>query len=143
MNRMQKMAWWMVGSISTGTVVSVIAFALLYIKIGLPRAYAGFAFMAIAGFGGLGPVIFKKDKGKIVFDERGKLIKERAALAAFAASYLFTGLACMIPFFVLGPKATVSVIWLPNIWFGTFLTAFFVQSIAILVQYSVGGKNHE
>lgn len=143
MNRIQKMAWWVVGSISTGTVVSVIAFSLLYINIGLPRAYAGFAFMAIAGFGGLGPVIFKKDKGKIVFDERDKLIKERAALAALAASYLFTGLTCMIPFFVLGPKATVSVIWLPNIWFGTFLTAFFVQSIAILIQYGWRDKKNE
>jgi hypothetical protein len=143
MNGVQKTAWWMVGSISTGMLAGIIAFALLYIKVGLPRAYAGFAFMAIAGLGGLAPGIFRKDKSKVAMDERDKLIKERAALAAFTASYLFTGLVCMIPFFILGPKAMVSVIWLPSIWFGTFLIAFFVRSVAILIQYGLGGSHNE
>jgi len=49
----------------------------------------------------------------------------------------------MIPFSILGPKATISVIWLPNIFMGTGLSLFFVTSVAILVQYGLGGKDGE
>ncbi|MCH7557158.1 MAG: hypothetical protein IIB56_06840 [Planctomycetes bacterium] len=140
MNRAQKTAWLLVITISAGFVLSCIAVVILYIKSGMPTALAGFAFMAIAAFGGLGPLIFKKDKGNITFDERDKSIKKRAALAGFGTSYLFVCLACMIPFFILGPKTSISVIWLPNIWAGTFLTAFFVHSVAILIQYGRADK---
>jgi len=109
----------------------------------MPKAIAGLAFMGIAGLGGFSPLIFRKDKGKVTFDERDKLIKRRAALAGFAASYLFVGLACMIPFSVLGPKASVSVVWLPNIFAGAALSAFFVTSIAILIQYGWRDKDNE
>ena len=70
-------------------------------------------------------MIFRKDKGKVIFDERDRLIKERAKLAGFTAAFLFAGLACMIPFFILGPDRAISVIWLPNIWGGTFLIVLF------------------
>ncbi len=143
MNRAQKIAWLLVITISAGFVLSCIAVVILYIKSGMPTALAGFAFMAVAAFGGLGPSIFKKDKGNVTFDERDKLIKEKAKLAGFTASFLFAGLACMIPFFIFGPKASISVSWLPNIWAGTFLTAFFVHSVAVLVQYGREEKCHE
>jgi hypothetical protein len=107
----------------------------------MPRALGGLGFMGIAGLGGLSILIFRKDKGKVTFDERDRIIKERAALLGFTASFLFVGLACMIPFLILGSEASISVIWLPQIWGGTFLTSFFVHSVAILVQYGWGGKN--
>ncbi|UCE99945.1 MAG: DUF2178 domain-containing protein [Planctomycetota bacterium] len=143
MNRLQKIAWSVVITISAGFVVSCIAVAILYVKVGMPKAVAGFALIGIAGLGGLGPLIFKKDKGKVSFDERDRQIKEKAALGGFAAAFLFAGLACMIPFFILGPKASISVTWLPNIWMGTFLTAFFVYSAAILIQYGWKGGDNE
>lgn len=143
MNRAQKTAWLLVITISAGFVLSCIAVVILYIKSGMPTALAGFMFMAVAAFGGLGPSIFKKDKGSVTFDERDKLIKRRAALACFGTSYLFVGLACMIPFFILGSKASISVIWLPNIWMGTFMIAFFVHSVAILIQYGRADKGEQ
>jgi len=135
MNRAQKIALSLVIIISAGFILGCISFAILYVKIGMPKAIAGLAFMGIAGLGGFSPLIFRKDKGKVTFDERDKLIKRRSALAGFAASYLFIGLACMIPFFIRGSKASISVSWLPNIFAGTTLSAFFVTSVAILVQY--------
>lgn len=144
MNRAQKIAWWFVITILLGVVLSGIAFAILYVQVGMPKAVAGFALMGVAGLGGLGSLIFKKDKGKVTFDERDRQIKEQAALGGFAAAFLFAGLACMIPFFILGPKASISIIWLPLIWTGTFLSSFFAHSIAILVQYGwrdEGGKS--
>jgi hypothetical protein len=143
MNRVQKIAWSLVITISFGFILSCIAVAILYVKLGMPKALAGLGFMGIAGLGGFSPLIFRKDKGKATFDERDKLIKRRAALAGFGTSYLFVGLACMIPFSILGPKASISVTWPPYIFGGAGLSMFFVHSVAILVQYGRGGKNHE
>ena len=83
---------------------------------------------------------FQKDPGKVTCDERDHLINTRAAAAAFASAFLVTGLACMLPFFILGPEATVSVTWLPDIFMAAGLTTFFVHSVAILAQYGWKGE---
>jgi uncharacterized membrane protein len=143
MNRLQKIAWSVVIMTLSGLILSVIAFAILYTKVGMPKAFAGLACMAIVGLAGFSPLIFRKGKGKITFDERDQMIKKNAAHAGFAGAFLFTCLACMIPFFVLGPKSSISVIWLPQIWAGTFITEFLFYSVAILVQYGWGGSDGE
>ena len=143
MNRAQKIAWSLVIAVSFGFVVSCIAVAIFYVKVGMPKALLGFGFMGIAGLAGFSPLIFKKDKGKVTFDERDRLIKRNAALAGFAASYLFVGAACMIPFSVLGPKGVISVRWLPYIFAGAALSSFFVHSVAVLVQYGWRNKHNE
>ena len=137
MNRIQKMAWWMAIWISAGVILAAIAVTVLFFVIGLPWsiAKAGLAFLGIAGLGGLAPFIFKKDKGKVTCDERDLLINNRAAVAGFCAAFLVTGLACMLPFFILGTEATISVLWLPDIFMAAGLATFFVHSVAILVQY--------
>ena len=88
-------------------------------------------------------MIFKKDEGAVDFDERDKLINMRAAVAGFAFSFLFVGLACMVPFFVFGPQASMQVFWLPLIFGGGGITVYIVHSVAILVQYGRGVKDHE
>ena len=145
MNRIQKMAWWMAIWISAGVILAAIAVAILFLVIGMPWsiARAGLAFLGIAGFGGLASLIFKKDPGKVTCDERDRLINKRAAIAAFVSAYFVTGLACMLPFFILGPEATISVEWLPDIFMAAGFTAFLVHSIAILVQYGGKGEDNE
>jgi len=88
-------------------------------------------------------LIFRKDKGKVEFDERDHVINQRAALAGFGAAYMVVGLVCMIPFFVLGPKANVSVTWLPMIFVGAGLSSFFAHSVAILIQYGRRGEREK
>ena len=141
MNRMQKIAWLLVITISIAVVLSGISMGILYVKYGFPKASAGLAFLGIAGFGGLGPLIFKKDQGSTTCDERDKLINRRAALAGFATSYLLMGLACMLPFTILGPQKFISVSWLPNIFALGGLSFFFVHSVAILIQYGWRDKD--
>jgi len=143
MNRAQKMAWSLVITILAGFILSCIAVAILYVKVGMPRAVAGFAFMGIAGLAGFSPIIFRKDKGKVTFDERDKKIKRIATLSGFATSYLFVGLACMVPFSILGPKATISVSWLPHIFGGAAISMFFVHSVVTLIGYGRGGKGEK
>ncbi len=135
MNRAQKTAWLLVIIISVAFLLSCIAIAILYFKVGMPKALAGLGFMGIAGLGGFSPLIFQTEKGKVTLDERDRSINRRAALAGFGTSYLLVGLACMIPFFILGPKASISVTWLPYIFGGAGLSMFFVHSVAILFQY--------
>lgn len=141
MNRIQKMALWVLLWISSAVVVSVIAVAVLYFKVGTPKAMAGLGFMGIAGFAGLGPLIFKKDPGKVTCDERDELINSRAAVAGFASAFLVIGIACMLPFTILGPQATISIIWLPMIFIMAGLASFLIHSIAILSQYGWRNKN--
>lgn len=143
MNRMQKIAWLFVVTISLAVILSAIAIGLLYLKFGMPVAQAGLAFLGIAGLGGFGPLIFKKDKGAVIYDERDTLINRRAALAGFGASYLLVGLSCMIPFFIFGPKASISVTWLPMIFMGAGLSLFFFHSVAILIQYGWRDKGEK
>jgi hypothetical protein len=143
MNRIQKMAWWMAIWVSAGVILAAIAVVILFWVMGLPWSIAksGQAFLGIAGIGGFASLIFKKDLGKVTCDERDRQINSQAAKAAFASAYLVTGLACMLPFFVLGPEAKISVVWLPDIFMAAGLTAFFMHSVAILVQYGWRNKN--
>lgn len=143
MNRVQKVAWLLVIAISVAVLLAGGAVGILYVKVGMPKALAGLSFIAIAGLGGLGPLIFRKDKGKVTCDERDRLINRRAALAGFGAAYLVVGLACMVPFSVLGPDRAISVNWLPMIFMGAGISHFFVHSVAILIQYGWGGKENE
>jgi hypothetical protein len=135
MNRVQKIAWMIVITISLAVVLSAVAAGILYEKFGLPKAAEGLAFLGIAGIGGLGPLIFKKDKGHITCDERDRIINHKATLAGWGAAYLIVGLSCMLPFLILGPNSTISVYWLPMIFTGAALSSFFMHSVAILILY--------
>ena len=145
MNRIQKMAWWMAICISAGVIPAAIAIAILHFTNGMPwsTARVGLKFLGIAGFGGLGPLIFKKDPDKATCDERERFIYIKANLAGLVAACLITGLACMLPFFIMGPDAMISVGRLPDIFLAVTFTFFFIQSVAILVQYGRGGSHNE
>ena len=143
MNREQKVAWFIVINFTIAIIISLTAFVILYVKVGTPKAFAAIAFLAICAISGLSPLMFKEDKGAVVRDERDKTISRYAALAGFGSSYLFVGLACMLPFSIMGYDATISVSWLPNIFMGAGLTLFYVRSITLLVLYGRSGKNIE
>jgi hypothetical protein len=135
MNRVQKIAWLFVISISIAVLLSGLAIGILYIKYGFPKAASGLNLLGLAGFGGFGLLIFKKDKGAVTCDERDITINRRAALAGFFAAFLTIGLSCMLPYYIYGPDKTISVSWLPMIFEGAGLATFFTHSLAILIQY--------
>jgi hypothetical protein len=51
----------------------------------------------------------------------------------------------MIPFFTLGPDASISIVWLPQIFIGAIIVHLFTYSVAILNQYGWTNKemSHE
>lgn len=142
MNRIQKISWLMVIAIGTGVILSGIAVTILYFKVGFPKAWAGGAFMAIAGFGGLGPIIFKKDPGPVQMDERDTIIARKAAIAGFALSYLVFGLLCMgiWEYYRQQEMETISIHVLPNLFMAGGITSFFSHAVTILFLYRKGGS---
>lgn len=141
MNRAQKMARFTVVVIATSCILSGIAVLVGYVFVGVPKAYAGMGFLGLSGLAGLAPLIYKNERVAVSFDERDHLINRRAALAGFAAAYLVMGLACMLPFTILGPKASVCVSNLPLIFMSGGLSHYFAYSLAILLLYGKEGAN--
>jgi len=101
---------------------------------------SGFGLIGICGLSGFAQWIFKKDK-KIEADERDIMIQKKAALAGYGACYGYLCLACMIPWFMLGPKETISINTLPQILIGGFIITVIVQSLATIIGYGGTDKN--
>ena len=143
MNRMQKIAWLTVVCTGVGFLLSTVVVTIMAIKVGFPRALAGFAFLALAGFGGIGSLIFKKDSGSVQMDERDRAIQLHAAKAGFGASYVVFGCLAMGIWIYQGPDKLINVNTLPQIWMAAFITAFFVQALTTLILYGKDNKLSE
>jgi hypothetical protein len=135
MNRIQKMSWLMVITQGVAFLSAAIATAVLYYLFGFPVAKSGFAFLGIAGLGGLGPIIFRKDPGAVTCDERDRAINSTAAKAGFGASYMVFYLLCMGILFGKGLRGTIDVDFLAIICMLAGMTAFFVHALTILILY--------
>ena len=98
-------------------------------------------FMGLSGIGGLAQLIFKKEPGKVEYDERDCQIQRKSAIAGFGMAYLVVGIATMGPFFILGHSAPITTNWLPLIFGAAGLTNFYAWSIAILTQYGWRSKD--
>lgn len=145
MSRAQKIARFNLIVILIALSLSAIAVGVFYFVVDLPirRAFGGFGFMGITGLMGLSPLLYKKGRGKVSFDERDELINYRAVLAAYSVFWLVFTAACMIPWFIIGPSGSISVNVLPIMLFGIGITLMLVHSLVILVQYGRGGKDGE
>ncbi|MCK4752377.1 MAG: hypothetical protein KAS75_02950 [Planctomycetes bacterium] len=141
MNRAQKAAWWVVVTTLLALTVSLIVFCILYTKVEFARAMRlGFACMGLVGLSGLAPIIFKKDKGKVKFDERDKIINIKAGRAGFGVSYGVFGLLSMTIWGIVGAGNTINVDILPLVWVAAFISTFFTHSVATLILYGRGGE---
>jgi len=147
MNRWQKIAWFTLVVIGLALVLSLAAVSVAYFGLGLPMraAAGGFGFIGIMGFIGLTPVLFKKEKGKVEIDERDLLIQKKASLAAYSIFWVLFVLAAMVPWFIIGPKGTITVRYLPWMVFGGMFVVMLVQAIVTLKEYGwIGkGESHE
>ena len=142
MNRAQKIAWFNLIVLLTALGLSTIAIGVFYFIVGLPMrdALGGFGFMGVLGLLGLTPILFRKDKGKVQYDERDLTICRKAAVVAYAIFWVLFVAAAMVPFFVLGPDGIVSVVYLCAMVLGGFLTVTLLQSIVTLKEYGWGGE---
>ena len=140
MNRIQKISWLMVVVIGISVICSAAAVMILYFQIGFPRAWAGLSLLAIAGIGGFGPMIFRKNPGPVQEDERDRLILLKAARGSFALSYMVFGILSMgiWSWFTYKSTSLITINVLPLVWAMAALTAFFSHALIILLLYGKG-----
>jgi hypothetical protein len=142
---MQKMSLMMVICIGTALILSAMAITILYFIFGFPVAWAGWGFMGITGFGGLAPIVFKKDPGPVQCDERDQLINMKAAVASFGLSYGVFGLLCM-GIWVYRYSQSIEIIsihLLPLLFGAAGITAYLTHAITILILYGKDNKQIE
>jgi hypothetical protein len=142
MNRAQKIALYNLIVIIASLTITGAAVGILSIVHGMPQALGGLRFLGIVGFVGLSPILFRKKRGQLGFDERDLLIHKRATIAAYSIFWVFFTAACITPWLALDCGATIRVVVLPCILASGFIIVQLVQSIAILVQYGWGGKEN-
>lgn len=143
MNRAQKIAWSYLIAVSAGFILSIVAIAVLYTKVGFPTAFRGFGCIGLGGLAAISHLIFKKEKGKVQLDERDQLFQKRAWFAGYCASYLFFVIVCMTIWFIRGPDGVVSVNVLPLTAIGGMMALVLAHSVVILEQYGWRNKGEK
>lgn len=140
MHPQQKHAWFNLIVTGTALLLSVTTFLILMPRIGVQRATGGFGFLGIAGLTGFAGMFYRR-KSSVVMDERDHLIREKADLKSFRATWLYWILGCVIPWLVLSFKqespndTSIPAIWLPIIGFGAFAIFNLAWSVTVLLEY--------
>jgi uncharacterized membrane protein YesL len=93
--------------------------------------------------GGAALVHWKRTPSNVEFDERDNSVRKNAVLAAFVSLWVILFAASIIPLSVAGDEGAMPVCLLPIINIGVFLVVMLVYSLAVLVQYGLGGKDVE
>lgn len=135
MNPMQKMARYNLIVV----MLALAVFLVLIPLIGLSRAQAAFALLALTAKSGFDEMRWRKKlaKKEIVVDERDRIIGSRALIAVWVATHLYVVAVCMITWSIYFSRGeeVISISFLPMIVVGAWVIFLLVNSIAVLVQY--------
>lgn len=116
------------------------AYGVLAIFIGPIPAEGAFGLFGLAG---LQPLLYRKRRKKVVWDERDTLINYRAVLAAYSVFWLVfslgvTGLWAVLYY---EGQPTISIHVLPGLVMGGFLLVATSRAVAIVLQYRLQGAS--
>ena len=140
MNRYQKLAWWNLIIITFTIIITTAAIAIEF----RVRGYStiGIYFIAPLVLLQFNRYLFKKPQsaGGVVSDERDSLIIKRALAFTFMAFWWVFIISSFLLWWFIGPRNSVPTITLPLMALGGGIFMKIVCSVAILVQYSRGGK---
>ncbi len=143
MSKLQKSAWFNLGFLTIGSL-----FALLCFTFAASRIEKGFNYinviLCLIMMCILIPVmciIAKKKSYEAGFDEREKMINQRATTLSLSGLIISLSLACFIPVVAFGGGNIIKVIYLPVIFICTVFTAQLIKSIAVIVQCALEREN--
>jgi len=140
MNRAQKIALYNLIVVIVSLSFTAGAVAMMVLWVGFPMACAGFGFLGICAFTILAPLLFRREKSKVEYDERDILITKNSELIASDCSNGFFVLVSITALFIFGLKGTISVLTLPIMVAGAYAISGLARSVAVLVQYGWGDK---
>jgi hypothetical protein len=126
----QKWAWYNLAVV--GLTVAVVGALLPVLG---PGAHGGFGLLGLLGFG---PLLFRRRRDGVVWDERDEAIRRRAVAVAFAVFWLaFVAVCVGLPAFY-GWEGRVPVGLVQASVFAGVALIYGVMSVATLVQYRGG-----
>jgi hypothetical protein len=105
---------------------------------------ASLAVFGLAGVAGASPLIGRGEHGwKPLMDERDQQIAQFAALGSFGVFYVCFVLAAVIPLFVLGPSATITlrISTITGLAFPAMILVFGVRAFVTVILYRRGGAD--
>ena len=143
MSKLQKAAWFNLGLITISSL-----FALLCFTVAASRIEKGFNYINVILFllmvCFIIPAIYiiaQKKSYETGFDEREKIINQRATNLSLSGLIIVLYLACFIPFVALGGGNIIKVVYLPVIFVCTMLATQLIKSVAIIVQCALEEKD--
>ena len=138
MNRAQKIAWFNLAVIAGCIALSAgmtIRFAFQH---GFPSAFGGMGFLGFACLIALGPLLFRKKKGQVDFDERDLIIERQSDVASFGACFAFFIVVFVAMWLTMGMDRLIPLHWLGGILLGGWVTAIIAGAVTTLVFYGRG-----
>lgn len=148
MNKTQKGAWFsLAGTIFAFTITFYLIFQIA-IKKGPPEPFWPYLFILVFLLYIVAGIFFllrKQSPNEPDFDERDNQIKQKAWIAALISVGPLFLATSVIPQFFVGLDGTIPVWLLPIVTVSLIYPVLLVYSIAVLVQYGLGGEgeNHE
>jgi len=143
MSKLQKSAWFNLGLLTIGSL-----FALMCFYWAAGRIEKGFNYINVILFllmlCFIIPAVYiigQKKSYEAGFDEREKMINQRATSFSLWGLVIVLYLSCFTPFVALGGGNILKVVYLPVIFICTILTAQLIKSIAIIVQCALEEKD--
>jgi hypothetical protein len=122
--------YWLVLLAATAT-----AYLILAVFIGPIPAQGAFGLFGLAG---LQPLLYRKQRKTVVWDERDTLINYRGIIAGYSVFWLVFTLGPMSVWAVVylyGGRSMISVHILPSLVMAGFIVVMTARAIAIVVQY--------
>ncbi len=136
MNTQEKRAWF---------ILAVLAATLaVYLPLAFVTGFhvASLGVTGVFGLAGAAPLIGRREKaaGKPTFDERDSEIEKAATLAGYSIFWLALVLGIMVPFFILGPNApvTIPMYVFPMLLVFASMIIFGIRALVTVVLYRRG-----
>ena len=143
MSKLQKSAWVNIVALTVAGLFSMLCFLLASSRIEKRFNYiAVIIFLMCISLACPIALIFHKKKSYTAgFDERERLIEQKANTLSISGLLLFLNLACFIPLLGFGAGSVIKTIYLPIVFWGTIFTHQLIKSAAIIIQCSMEDAN--
>jgi len=136
MSKLQKSAWFNLDFLTIGSLFALLCFTIAAGRIEKVFNYIN-VILVLLMICFIIPVIYiigQKKSYEAAFDEREKMINQRATTLSLWGLVIVLYLDCFVPFVALSGGNIIKVVFLPVIFICTVLTAQLIKSIAIIVQ---------
>lgn len=143
MSKLQKSAWVSLGVITFASLFSMLCFVSVSsdIETGFNFTRVILCIIMMCIIFPVVLVIHRKKSYEASFDEREKMINQRATTLSLSGLIIFLYFACFLPLLGFGAGNVVKIIYLPIVFWGTLFAYQLIKSMAIIIQCALEEEN--